>query len=234
MSYCVNCGVELDKTAEKCVLCDTPVLNPVEEVDYISPKPYASAMSSLQPVYRRIAAFIIGMILVAICGVCLVINLFFLETGLWFMIVLGASISIWMSSGLLLIFPGISKYLYLLCNIGAYCSTVLLIGAFMNVYGWVFRLAMPLIALAGGLLMLFIYLRKRFRLRLIGTTSVFFALIGVYTVSIELAINHYMDSTFHPIWSIIVLACCMAVVIMLSMISKTKAWKEEAKRRLRL
>ena len=28
MSYCVNCGVELDSSAEKCVLCNTVVINP--------------------------------------------------------------------------------------------------------------------------------------------------------------------------------------------------------------
>ena len=28
MSYCVNCGVELDASATKCPLCDTPVYNP--------------------------------------------------------------------------------------------------------------------------------------------------------------------------------------------------------------
>ena len=28
MSYCVNCGVELDASAKKCPLCDTPVYNP--------------------------------------------------------------------------------------------------------------------------------------------------------------------------------------------------------------
>ena len=30
MSYCVNCGVELDVGAGKCPLCDTPVINPGE------------------------------------------------------------------------------------------------------------------------------------------------------------------------------------------------------------
>ena len=28
MSYCVNCGVELDNSTLKCPLCDTPVINP--------------------------------------------------------------------------------------------------------------------------------------------------------------------------------------------------------------
>ena len=28
MSYCVNCGVELDHTLKSCPLCETPVINP--------------------------------------------------------------------------------------------------------------------------------------------------------------------------------------------------------------
>lgn len=28
MSYCVNCGVELDKTCSVCPLCNTKVINP--------------------------------------------------------------------------------------------------------------------------------------------------------------------------------------------------------------
>ena len=30
MSYCVNCGVELEKGAKKCPLCGTKVINPRE------------------------------------------------------------------------------------------------------------------------------------------------------------------------------------------------------------
>ena len=30
MSYCVNCGVELDPSAKKCALCSAPVYNPKE------------------------------------------------------------------------------------------------------------------------------------------------------------------------------------------------------------
>ena len=30
MSYCVNCGVELEKGAKKCPLCGTEVINPNE------------------------------------------------------------------------------------------------------------------------------------------------------------------------------------------------------------
>ncbi len=31
MAYCVNCGVELEASLEKCPLCNTPVYHPVKE-----------------------------------------------------------------------------------------------------------------------------------------------------------------------------------------------------------
>ena len=31
MSYCVNCGVELEKDAKRCPLCTAPVINPFED-----------------------------------------------------------------------------------------------------------------------------------------------------------------------------------------------------------
>ena len=40
MSYCVNCGVELDATAERCPLCHTPVQNPRQPVDHDRPRPF--------------------------------------------------------------------------------------------------------------------------------------------------------------------------------------------------
>ena len=42
MSYCVNCGVELDDSAKKCALCDTPVINPAK-AENISEKTAAPA-----------------------------------------------------------------------------------------------------------------------------------------------------------------------------------------------
>jgi len=41
MSYCVNCGVELDATATKCVLCDTPVYHPQKKVEPNAVSPFS-------------------------------------------------------------------------------------------------------------------------------------------------------------------------------------------------
>ena len=40
MSYCVNCGVELDASLKSCPLCHTPVINPRELKDTPPGFPY--------------------------------------------------------------------------------------------------------------------------------------------------------------------------------------------------
>ena len=46
MSYCVNCGVELDDSAKKCALCGAPVLNPyLDEPEEALPPPYPDRLA---------------------------------------------------------------------------------------------------------------------------------------------------------------------------------------------
>ena len=50
MSYCVNCGVELDPSAGICPLCHTPVVNPGRPVDEEAPPPFPTRRAEVQPV----------------------------------------------------------------------------------------------------------------------------------------------------------------------------------------
>ena len=47
MSYCVNCGVELNPAARECPLCRTPVLNPSCPVDADAPSFFPTRRCSL-------------------------------------------------------------------------------------------------------------------------------------------------------------------------------------------
>ena len=53
MSYCVNCGVELDATARACPLCHTPVQNPNRPVDAELPPPFPSRRKEVQPASKK-------------------------------------------------------------------------------------------------------------------------------------------------------------------------------------
>lgn len=57
MSYCVNCGVELDASLEACPLCNTPVVNPK---DFAPQNPFPSfprEKGQVEEVKGRIWAF---------------------------------------------------------------------------------------------------------------------------------------------------------------------------------
>ena len=55
MSYCVNCGVELDPSAKTCPLCGTPAWHP--ELD--APPYFPANSAAVQPASRREAAILL-------------------------------------------------------------------------------------------------------------------------------------------------------------------------------
>ena len=95
MSYCVNCGVELDKTCEVCPLCHTKVVNPKEPVDHDAPTPFPSAKGTIEPVQNNDVAILMTVILASTAVVCGLLNLFFFPSGKWSLYVIGACILIW-------------------------------------------------------------------------------------------------------------------------------------------
>ena len=58
MSYCVNCGVELNPGARECPLCRTPVVNPSCPVDAAEPGFFPVRREEVAPVSRREAAYV--------------------------------------------------------------------------------------------------------------------------------------------------------------------------------
>ncbi len=54
MSYCVNCGVELDRSEKACPLCGVEVLNPRQPYDDQAPRPYPKRL------IRSMLASIVG------------------------------------------------------------------------------------------------------------------------------------------------------------------------------
>ena len=52
MSYCVNCGVELEASLKECPLCNTPVINPKQPHPVTGSGPYPSSKGQVEVVKR--------------------------------------------------------------------------------------------------------------------------------------------------------------------------------------
>ena len=105
MSYCVNCGVELDKSAEKCVLCNTVVLNPNETGKEKPESPFARESHIPESVSRKFVAYVISMVMLIPNIVCLIFNATLFKDTFWSLYILATSALVWT----VFIFPFFTK-----------------------------------------------------------------------------------------------------------------------------
>ena len=75
MSYCVNCGVELDSTASFCPLCRTPVVNPRQPVDTGSSPPFPTERREVPPASKAELAILVSSMLASVAVCCGLLNL---------------------------------------------------------------------------------------------------------------------------------------------------------------
>ena len=66
MSYCVNCGVELDASATKCPLCDTPVYNPKAPEPEKQPSPFPREKGQVEVVKRKDLGVLLTVIMIPV------------------------------------------------------------------------------------------------------------------------------------------------------------------------
>ena len=106
MSYCVNCGVELDKSAKKCALCSTPVINPnISCEENYEEKPFAENIQLPKSIKKEFIAFVISVIMLIPNIVMLFLNVFFIRQGFWSIYVGASSLLLWV----LFVFPFFTK-----------------------------------------------------------------------------------------------------------------------------
>lgn len=165
MSYCVNCGVELDSSAKKCALCATPVVNPnilkAEETD----KPFSDAVQLPKGIKKRFLALAISVTMLVPNIVMLFLNIFFIQNGFWSIYVLASCILVWV----LFVFPLLIKkrirpYLLWAFDTLAISSFFFIVFALLGVPSYVFSCVESLvILLSASALFDIIWLRRKKR-----------------------------------------------------------------------
>lgn len=149
MSYCVNCGVELDESANKCALCSTPVYNPSKKEQETAEKQTPFSQTTFYPkeIKRRFVAYIITMVLLIPNVVCTFTNIIFQGHGFWSLYVNASSFLAWV----IFVFPFCTKklrpYLIWFFNTVAVCSYVFFFFVMRSSSGgkWFYNTALPII-----------------------------------------------------------------------------------------
>ncbi len=159
MSYCVNCGVELDKSAKKCALCSTRVVNPNEpqKKENTEPTPFSEKPFVPAEIKRRFVAYVITMVMLIPNIACTFINAIFYKDGFWSFYVSTTSFLLWV----MFVFPFYTKklrpYLMWFVDTLGVCAYVF----FFFVMGyegkekWYFSTALPIILIVSSLTLIY-------------------------------------------------------------------------------
>ena len=145
MSYCVNCGVELDKTCAVCPLCNTEVINPNCEVDRVSPKPYPIEKGKVEHVASHEAFGVFTIVLAVTSSVCAILNSFVFQDSRWASYVVGLCAMLWIFT-----LPGFfpkarNVFINYVIDVAA---VILYLGWISHLHpgkGWYLNIAVPLV-----------------------------------------------------------------------------------------
>lgn len=234
MSYCVNCGVELDKTAQTCPLCHTVVANPNQPVDIFAPRPFPTQRREVPFAVKWELALLLTAMFLSVGVCCGVLNIFLRAERAWSLYVIGAAVMLWIWFVPPLLMRGMHLCLRLVFDVVAVGIYVFLISVDLNGKVWFLHLALPIILLGGAMMLFLGLMLQDGRRSILSSVTLIIGTAGVFMAGVEFFIDRYVLGTWQPGWSIVILAVCVAMVIPLVIVRRVPALREEARRRFHM
>lgn len=234
MSYCVNCGVQLDRTARRCPLCNTPILNPKETVDTTSPTPYPKEKGQVDQVKHTDLAILLFSVLGSTSAACGLINFFVVDKSSWSLYIIGVCFMLWVFFIPAVLSTKLPIYVFLLLDgiaVAVYCF---LISLNTPSRVWFMELAVPITTTITLLVIIFAFLVRNVHASILSGAIYLFTEIGILTVSLECFIRSFLHMEFAMTWSAIVLICCVCIDIVLITIITRSRLREAVRRRMHI
>lgn len=233
MSYCVNCGVELEKSQQRCPLCGVAVVNPAEPYDEKSVvRPYPKHIERLNTrVDRRYTAAFVSLLLLIPVFICIFTNVLTSATISWSLYVLGGALLLF--TWLLLPLMLERRNVYLCVVMDGLAAALFLLGVEMiTERSWFLRLGLPLTALATLYTLGIASLCNPQNGRdLLVKIALMLLSSGVTVVLVECIVDHFQGGWSIPQWSVYAFIPCTVLSILTWMLNKRAKLKSELKRR---
>lgn len=230
MSYCVNCGVELNPGAACCPLCQTPVVNPRQPVDTAAVPFFPTRRAEVAPVSKRELALLLTTMLASVALCCALLNLVLESQYNWYLFVAGGAAMLWVWFVFPLLVRRVSLWVRLLLDVGAVGLYVFLISLALQGRAWFAGLAVPILGVAAvTVLALGLLLRRGHSV--LTTLTMLLAAAGLFCLGTEACCDLYLTGQWTPSWSLVVLVCCVGLCIPLVVVRRVSSLREEVRRR---
>ena len=232
MSYCVNCGVELDVTATACPLCNTKIYNPNQPPATDVPTPYPTVKGYVEPVKAHEFTILMTIVLFTTALVCVLLNLFTIQIGRWSYYVVGICAMCWIFM-MPLFFPQKTNVYGQLALNGLSIALFLALVSWLHPGNhWYQDIGLPLVILGTLLIEISSTFFVHQNNSMIVKTIVCVTTIAIFCISVELATDLHLHGTFYLRWSAIVATCAFVIDIILLTIYLQKGLRAEIRRRM--
>lgn len=232
MSYCVNCGVELDASASACPLCKTKVYHPDCPPDSNAVPPYATVKGTMEPVKAHEFTILMTIIFLTTSAVCILLNLFTIPFGHWSFYVTGICCVLWIFL-IPVFFPQRTGIYTNLMLDGLGIALFLAMISYLHPGNqWYLHIALP-VTILGTLLLEIIFLFSiRLKSSMIIKTMISVTVAAVYCMVIETLIRLHLGYSFRLGWSAIAVTCAAAIDVILLTIYLREGLRSELRRRM--
>lgn len=233
MSYCVNCGVELDTSATGCPLCGTPVLNPNELRKIAEAQsPFPVKKGQVEAVKRKDLGILLTIIVLATAAICGALNALVFRDNMWSLVVAGSCVMLWVFLEPFVICPGQPVYLSLFFDGVAVVFLLYMITFLSADKGWFPGLGVPMTVLVTVVAELFTLCLSRFPKSFLTISMYFITSVGLLCAGIEILIDRYVCGAVSLRWSAVVLTVCGILDVVFLATLPQKRLRNAMRRRL--
>lgn len=230
MSYCVNCGVELDESAVRCALCGAPVLNAFAGEPQVPP-PYPDRVFIPPQKGQRYVAFLLSMVLLIPNIVCGFANLLLPESGHWAVYVLASSTLVWILFLVPFLMKKIYPYLLLAFDTAAALGYIYIFYAYRTHDGWFLRVAVPLVMVFALICAFMVFWLTRAQRDWPYIAVAVLTEIGLYAMLVEAVFRSFYRQSPLVTFSFIIAASCAALIAFFLVIAKSRHFRAWLTRR---
>lgn len=232
MSYCVNCGVELEASLRECPLCHTPVINPREAGKVLPASPYPVDKGQVEEVKRKDLGILLSVVLTATAVTCLLLNLLVFDHSLWSLQVIGICICLFVFTFPMVYCTKMPLSFSLLADGVAVAVYLYMIAYLTPSTAWFWQLGLPIIVLVILNTEIFTFLARLVPFSLLSGALCLFVEIPLFCAALELMIRRMLHDPIRLTWSAVVLTVCVIIDVALVTILVKKRLRNEVRRRL--
>ena len=194
MSYCVNCGVELDASLADCPLCNTPVINPKAMPFNKMVSPFPKEKGQVEVVKKKDLAILISCILFATAATCGLLNWLFISSTPWSVTIIGLCAVLWVFMIPVIIYTKQPIYLSILYD-GIVAGAYLYLLTWMTEENsWFWELGLPIVIVGTVIIEVVLFCIKVFPKSFLVNALYSVTAVGLFCLGIEFFIDRYLKS----------------------------------------